>query len=228
LKKVFSRIGTVLLVILLVIVALISMSLILTSGDKGGPNIFGFHPMVVLSDSMEPTIMTNDLVLVQETDAATLKKGDIISFWGSVDGNEAIITHRIHEVINKNGALIFHTIGDNNGGNVDQTPGMYGEQAPVTPDKIVGKYTGFRVGNYKDMILYCLVIPIAIIFVWQLVHVIILLVKANGEKQVEKVQAEKDKVIEEYLREQQAKAEAEAAQAAQADAAQEQKDTTAE
>ena len=204
LKKVLSGIGTVVLVILLVIVAIISISLIMTSDDKGGPNILGYHPMVVLSDSMEDTIMTNDLILVKKVDTATLQKGDIISFCGSVDGQEAVLTHRIHRVYQENGKTYYETIGDNNNGTIDQTEGMYNRQDPVTPENVIGKYTGFRVGNYKDMILYCLVIPIAIIFIWQLVHVIVLIVKMNGEKQLEKVQAEKDKVIEEYLRAQQA------------------------
>ncbi|MGI6120505.1 MAG: S26 family signal peptidase [Desulfosporosinus sp.] len=44
------------------------------------PDFMGYKPFIVLSGSMEPTILTGDLVLTKEISAGTIAKDDIIAF----------------------------------------------------------------------------------------------------------------------------------------------------
>ena len=66
----------------------------------------------VLTGSMEPTIMTGDLIISKETPPNEIKEGDIITF-GSLNSNN-ITTHRVKEVVNNNGKTEYVTQGDAN------------------------------------------------------------------------------------------------------------------
>ncbi len=216
-KKVLKHIGNGLLVLVLIVVLVITGSLLISSFTPAGASVFGYHPMRVMSDSMEDTIMVGDWILVQERDTANLQVGEVISFLGQIDGKgePEIFTHRIAEVIPQpDGTVVYHTKGDNYE-LIDQHEFNIFRQDPVTPDKIVGVWTEFRVSgtDFQNIILYFMIIPVGVIFIWQLVVVIRIALKMHREKQVEMVKAEKDRVIEEYLAAQKAKEEAEAAAA---------------
>ena len=75
------------------------------------PDIFGIKPMIVLSESMETKINKGDLVFVEMIDADTLKEDDIIAFRNE---DNTVTTHRIVEIIKKDGKRYFRTKGDNN------------------------------------------------------------------------------------------------------------------
>ena len=98
------------------------------------PDFMGYKPFIVLSGSMEPTILTGDIVLTKETAAETIAKNDIITF--STDKN-TVVTHRVTEVVNKEGSLSFLTKGDANTGS---------DASVVKPENLEGKYLG-RVGG---------------------------------------------------------------------------------
>lgn len=74
------------------------------------PDFLGFKSFVIISESMEPTIMVGDAILVKEVDQEKLKVNDIISF----QDKDFINTHRIVEIINDNGVKKYKTKGDNN------------------------------------------------------------------------------------------------------------------
>ena len=74
------------------------------------PDFFGYKSFVIVSGSMEPTIMTGDAILVKEVSEDEIKTNDIISF--SQEGT--IVTHRITEMIEENGVKKYKTKGDNN------------------------------------------------------------------------------------------------------------------
>lgn len=75
------------------------------------PDIFGIKPMIVLSGSMETEIYTGDVAFVKNVDTKTLEKQDIIAFRNK---ENKVTTHRIVEIIEKDGTLYFRTKGDNN------------------------------------------------------------------------------------------------------------------
>ena len=70
---------------------------------------YGFRPYIVLSDSMEPTIMTGALVIGRVTPFAELELDDIITFEMMFNGEPVLNTHRIVE----RNADHLRTQGDN-------------------------------------------------------------------------------------------------------------------
>lgn len=104
------------------------------------PRIFGIVPRVVMSGSMEPTIMTGSVCLVNENvDPDSLEVGDVVAFT-LVSGKE--VTHRI---IQKD-ATTFRTKGDNN-----EDPDI----SPINRDQVVGEtiasipYLGYLIVGLK-------------------------------------------------------------------------------
>ena len=80
--------------------------------DDNLHSIFGYKFLVELSDSMKDAIRTGDLVIIQDTEIKDIKKNDILSYRD--EKNNAIITHRVVDVVQKDGKTFFETKGDNN------------------------------------------------------------------------------------------------------------------
>lgn len=128
-----SRVGTIIKVIFFIIaIPILIMSAIVMikariHPDKV-PDIFGYKPMIVLSGSMETSIYTGDLVFVKEVDTSTLKEQDVIAFRNEKD---TVTTHRIVDIVEKDGQKYFQTKGDNNNANdadlvsMDDVEGVY-------------------------------------------------------------------------------------------------------
>lgn len=78
-----------------------------------GAFLFGYRPTLVLTGSMEPTMLTNGVFLAKEVDDINdVEVGDIVTFHvESQDGTKLVITHRIIS-IDENG--VINTKGDNN------------------------------------------------------------------------------------------------------------------
>jgi len=68
----------------------------------------GYRPLIVQSGSMEPTIMTGDVIVIAT--APNYQKNDVVTFQ---DPENGIITHRIIEIKNDNDTQ-FVTKGDAN------------------------------------------------------------------------------------------------------------------
>ncbi len=81
-----------------------------TDKDKV-PSVFGYKPFIVLSGSMETEIKVGDLIITKMVDPTTLGVDDVIAFR---DSEGAVTTHRIIEVVNREGIDYFITKGDNN------------------------------------------------------------------------------------------------------------------
>lgn len=131
-QKLTSAIALI-ICILLIPLLIVNLTIILKSfanPDKV-PGFLGFKPLIVLSGSMEPAILTGDLVIVREVPADTLQEGDVIAFRRAA----AVITHRIMKINQNDGNTLFYTKGDNN--NAD-------DSAPVTVDLLEGRYL-FRI-----------------------------------------------------------------------------------
>lgn len=65
----------------------------------------------IISESMEPTINVNDLIIIQECPEEEIQKGDIITYKKE---SGTIVTHRITKINKENGKSIYTTKGDNN------------------------------------------------------------------------------------------------------------------
>lgn len=103
LSHALSVAGTVVLVVALVVTAVVAF-----------PSVAGAdRSYVVLSGSMQPTIEAGDVVVVAETPAERIEAGDVMAF-DRVDGDDKRTTHRVVEVIERDGDRYFRTKGDAN------------------------------------------------------------------------------------------------------------------
>lgn len=90
------------------------------------PMVLGYHPVVVLSGSMEPTYHVGSVIYYKAVPFEQINVGDPITFVGAEGG--AMVTHRVVE--KDESARAFGTEGDANDG---RDPGM----VPYT--NVVGK-----------------------------------------------------------------------------------------
>jgi signal peptidase I len=143
------------------------------------PSMFGYKPMTVLTGSMTPKINPGDVIIDKSINSKGIKVGDVITYKVS-DG--MLITHRVIEVINKEGKLGFKTKGDAN--NVD-------DNNLVTEEQLVGRYS-FRipyagyVSNFARSIygfVLLILVPIVLLIYDQLKTVLSEFKKEKSNKQ---------------------------------------------
>lgn len=97
------------------------------------PRFLGLSPMIVVTNSMDPTISAGDMVIVRRTDPALVTEGDVISFYNPQNiEKKGVITHRVIGIAEQaDGTRVFTTKGDAN-----NTP----DPIAVPEDRLVGVY----------------------------------------------------------------------------------------
>jgi signal peptidase len=159
---------------------------------------------------MKPTFKQGDLIICREVDdMKSLKVDDVITFWTIIDGKRVKNTHRIVEIVDKNGTNGYVTRGDNN--NLDDT-------LPAYAGDVIGKWTEFKVGGIgkffsflrtKTGFFVCILIPMALFFLFELYKFIVTLIEtkrpvtAGADFDEEEI---KRRAVEEYLASQKAAA----------------------
>ena len=95
-----KKVIIVLVLILFIVIVTVGITIIYKSYSEPNeiPAVFGWKPFIVLSGSIEDTIMPGDLILTKEIDALELKKGDVISFRTN---KYTVITHRIINIVDE-------------------------------------------------------------------------------------------------------------------------------
>ena len=113
--KILTIVGTVLCIILIPIL-LINITLIAKSyiNKDEVPSIGGTFPLIVLTDSMYPDIKSGDLIICNTAEAEDVKVNDVISFFDPAGNGTSIVTHRVIEIVEEDGEILFRTRGDNN------------------------------------------------------------------------------------------------------------------
>lgn len=129
-------------------------------------NVFsGYKSFLVQSGSMEPAIMTGDIIIIHPQDSYV--KNDTITFSGS-EGRT--VTHRIAEEEKKNGEQHFLTKGDANRSQ---------DEDSITQDKIIGKVAlvipklGYLVAFSKSLtgLIILALVPTALFLLDELVKI---------------------------------------------------------
>lgn len=160
-KKVITTLG----LILFIIIMTLGITIVYKSYSEPNkiPSVFGWKPFIVLSGSMEDTIIPGDLILTKEIDALELKEGDIISFRTN---KSTVITHRITKIVEDEGERKYYTKGDNNNSNDrdyvcnNQIEGIYKYRIPE-----LGK---IAINLQKPIgIVICIAIPLIIVLIAQ-------------------------------------------------------------
>lgn len=119
LKKIVKIILQVIPYLFFLIAIVLILQIVISIRNDKTPTILGFGMFLVVTPSMEDTIMTGDLIFIHTSfNESDLLEGDIVTFEMevTVNGNTGIIinTHRIIEIDEIDGVKYFTTKGDNN------------------------------------------------------------------------------------------------------------------
>ena len=201
-KKALKIIGNVVLW-LIVILALLVTILVFSSSNSGGvPNILGFIPLTVESQSMSPTFNEGDLIICKQIDdAKSLKVDDVITFWTLIDGKKVKNTHRIVSINDTGNSLSFITRGDNN---------PIDDELPAYQAELIGKWTNIKLTGAGNIMAFlrtkvgffvCILIPMALFFLFELYKFIVTVIKVKNPQPEPQLDEEeiKRRAIEEYL-----------------------------
>ncbi len=202
-------------VILVFSIVICAMVIISTKSSTGVANLGGYSFLSVQSDSMEDEFFPGDLIMIRRYNKThKYDVDDIISFLAFDNtGSMYINTHRVVEVIQSNGSYSYVTKGDN----ADKP-----DKKHVASSKILGQYNGKRVSNLGKFfdfagtsqgVLLLIVLPAALIVIWQLFGYLRSLAidkktqpvyqTAQPRSYPPAAQSDKDAIIREYLRQQQ-------------------------
>ncbi len=165
LHKTLTIIGIVMCVILIPIL-IINVTLIVKSfvNKDEVPSFGGTVPFIVLTDSMSPDIKGGDLIICKKIDAKDVTVDMVISFYDPAGNGTSVVTHKVIEVIDENGALFFRTKGINNND---------ADKKLVPAKNVIAEYTGIHFGyvgyvaifmQSTEGLLICIILPI-ILFV---------------------------------------------------------------
>ena len=138
-KAIGSAIIDILIVVLVLLSIIISISSITAKANNGVPDLFGYSPFSVRTDSMKPTILKGDYILIEKCDAEDLKVGDVVTYFTIIDGKRAVNTHRIVDVVQNGDILEYQTQGDNRETNPNP------DDILLSPGDVIGKYNGMRI-----------------------------------------------------------------------------------
>ena len=151
----FGKILSTIICIIILFFIVFNITLIVESyiNPDELPSFLGIKSFVIVSESMEPTIMTNDVIFIVDTSKENLEVGDIISF----RTGDYINTHRIVRIEERNGEEVYITKGDNNS-NEDRTP--------VKFQDIEGKYLFQlpKIGKITEMLKSRITLVVLLIF----------------------------------------------------------------
>ena len=196
-SRIYKVMNIVLTVVLLILVGLVSYMMICAVRGKA-VSLFGKSILHVATGSMEPSLQVGDFIVIEKTDPADLKPGDIISYYSEQsDIFGMLVTHRIKE-IDEDGNFI--TLGDAN-----PVP----DTLPVKPTQIVGRYTHkarffMWVGSFGDirkLLLLIVMIGVSAVSVYEVRTVMRLGREAAEEKKQSREEAHEAKMREAVAKE---------------------------
>ena len=212
LKKILNTIINILIVLVLVISILIAV-MALTSKATGISNVFGYTFQPIQTDSMKGgsdeyeggDFAKGDLIIGKATgfDAGRVYQvGDIITYRGTLSGaeeaGEQLISHRIIEAYDFNGAIVYRTMGDNN----DVADQAEGEYVTYITASNIGAV--FYSADYHGSIVHglgaalsfiqtqlgfflCVLLPMIIFFLYEIIRVVINAVNYRNDKAKEEI-----------------------------------------
>jgi len=145
------------------------------------PSVFGFKVFRVISESMEPELMIDDVILGRRVAPADIRFGDILMYHGEEGPLEGkIITHKVvAEPYLEDGTYWFLLKGLAN-----RTP-----DPPITQEQVIARYE--RTMPAMTVLFNLFLSPwglvlllglLALLFFWEFVHFIVLLKRPDPER----------------------------------------------
>lgn len=180
-KKFYSAFSYILIIFLMINIAINIIA------PEKSVDYLGYNTHRVLSPSMEPTIMVNDIVVITKASENSLEVGDIITFSVYIPelGTESYVTHYIADIQeNEFGETIYKTQGEGQAdGDYDVWKNEANEVVDITFEDIEGEYLfkitsiGYIMGYLQNPYILVFVI-VNVIFIW----VTISYIKNNRKK----------------------------------------------
>ncbi|MDD3865247.1 MAG: signal peptidase I [Candidatus Izemoplasmatales bacterium] len=135
-KKIAKIIAQIIPYLFFLLAVLIVVDIVSALRNDETPSIFGYGAAIVVSPSMEDTILEGDLIVYRSVNPDTLDVGDIIIFWRPDMTNPVTVTHRIVAITPDTGnGRLFTTAGDNNNSSLDW-------EIEFSEAMIIGEYIG--------------------------------------------------------------------------------------
>ncbi len=162
--KILTIVGIVLCVLLTPLLIFNCIMIIQSMVNKDDvPNVGGISPLIVLTESMDPTIKAGDIIFVKSVDPEDIRDGDVISFFDPAGNGTSVVTHRVERIgRDVNGNVVeFWTKGDNNN---------TADRLPVPKEALVGKWTEMGIPLIGHVALFmstpygliiCILVPLA-------------------------------------------------------------------
>lgn len=182
------------LVVALAVCMMIFTIVSVNTFDRMDRSLFGFKAFIVLSDSMSATdFNAGDLVLVKETDPATLKEGDIISYQSTNTENYGeVVTHKIRKLTTdaegNPGFITYGTTTDVDDENIVTYSFVIGKYQTKLPS--VGKF--FQFLKTTPGYIICILLPFLLLILVQGINSIRLFRKYKAEQMAD-IKAEQEK-----------------------------------
>ena len=171
-EKIVNIVAIVLCVLL---VPILIMNCVLVIKDIANPDevpsVFGNIPLIVLTESMEPDIMSGDMILCQKIDPEDVNVGDVISYFDPEGNGTTIITHKVvgKDIDPETGDISFRTWGINN--NVE-------DRLSVPEENVVGIWRGARFWQLGRVLLFtqsvpgillCIILPVGLFAAYEII-----------------------------------------------------------
>ena len=210
-QAVLGTIINILLIVAIIIAFFCTYTAYVTKKGSGVPNILGYEPFAIQTDSMSPFFEAGDLVIDKAvTDVSELQVGDVITFWTIIEGERVLNTHRIVEIVDADTYIYFVTKGDNNSSE---------DALTVHQSEVVGKYQTkiSGLGSVLDFLqtskgFFCIIVlPVVAFFIYYLVNFFKVLFEYQAAKNrlqfeeenaAKTMQSEKDQTIDGMTKEQ--------------------------
>ena len=169
-KKALNLVVNVVLVLAIALAALSTYVSYVSASGNGVPSVLGIRMFSIQTESMYPTLNPGDLIFdTAVKDPATLQRGDIITYWTVINGERVLNTHRIHEIYDGGGYLIFGTKGDNNT-IADPLTVHESEVVGIYATKVAGIGKVFDYLQTSTGFLIVVVVPVFVFFLYYLVQ----------------------------------------------------------
>ena len=163
------------LVCIVIILATCITLMTIASQKNGYFKIFGNIPLTIKDDSMEPTIKKGSLIITKDYKDNDIKEGDVISYRSiNEDKTIEIRTARVKTILSINNGKTYVTEYDNN---------EYKDNEQVDSRNVVSIWNNKKISNLgyvldflntKVGFLVCIIIPLALLFIYQLYKFIVL------------------------------------------------------
>lgn len=113
-RNIITKIINTLSVLIIAAALLVLLNVVLT-GPGGVPNVLGYSMFRVMTGSMDPAIPVGSLIVTKPVSPDEIQVGDVISYFSRDPAlHGSVNTHRVVEIRQEAGTVIFQTRGDAN------------------------------------------------------------------------------------------------------------------